>query len=240
MAAITGDIGAKLRAARQQNGTSLRSVATSLGVSPSLISQVETGKTQPSVNTLYAWVTLLGISFDDLMANPSSDGQPAPISAKSKASTRGHASVEPGPFQSSRDNPVIDMENGVRWERLAIGQGGDVQPLLVTYAPGGSSSIEGKMTRHNGHEYAYLISGELTAQLEFDTHVLSPGDSLSFDSMKPHLYVNRSDTPAVGIWFVVGREDHANEDARMGHATHSAVNSAVDVLRAMDQISARG
>ena len=55
------DIGARLRGARMQRGLSLRSVAQALGVSASLISQVETGKTQPSVSTLYALVNHLGV-----------------------------------------------------------------------------------------------------------------------------------------------------------------------------------
>ncbi|MGN6503633.1 MAG: helix-turn-helix domain-containing protein, partial [Pseudolysinimonas sp.] len=61
------DIGARLRDARLQRGLSLRSVAQALGVSASLISQVETGKTQPSVSTLYAMVNHLGVSMDELL-----------------------------------------------------------------------------------------------------------------------------------------------------------------------------
>ena len=60
-------IGARLRAARLAQGLSLRGVAEAVGVSASLVSQVETGKTQPSVSTLYAMVSHLGISMDDLL-----------------------------------------------------------------------------------------------------------------------------------------------------------------------------
>ena len=48
-------------------GLSLRGLAERLGVSPSLISQVETGRAKPSVSTLYAIVTELGISLDELV-----------------------------------------------------------------------------------------------------------------------------------------------------------------------------
>ena len=55
-----GEMGDRLREARQARGLSLRGLAERLGVSPSLISQVETGRAKPSVSTLYAIVTELG------------------------------------------------------------------------------------------------------------------------------------------------------------------------------------
>ena len=49
------------------HGLSLRVLADRLGISPSLISQVETGRAKPSVNTLYAMATELGVSIDELL-----------------------------------------------------------------------------------------------------------------------------------------------------------------------------
>src|SRR3954454_22916007 len=60
-------MGDRLRRARQARGLSLRGLAEVLGVSPSLISQVETGRAKPSVNTLYALASELGISLDVLL-----------------------------------------------------------------------------------------------------------------------------------------------------------------------------
>ena len=94
----------------------------------------------------------------------------------------------------------------MRWERLAVGEGA-ADALLVTYEPGATSSVEGRLMRHSGVEYAYILEGELTLQLDFDTYVLGPGDSLHFDSVRPHLYSNNGSTPARGIWFVVGRRE---------------------------------
>jgi len=78
--------------------------------------------------------------------------------------------------------------------------------LLVTYEPGATSSSSGKLLRHNGTEHAYLISGELTLQLGFETYHLRAGDSLQFDGATPHVYCNQGDVPARGLWFVVGRD----------------------------------
>ena len=59
--------GAAIRRARQSQGLSLRAVAREVGVSPSLLSQVETGKTQPSVTTLCALAVFLGVSLDEVL-----------------------------------------------------------------------------------------------------------------------------------------------------------------------------
>lgn len=232
------NIGARLREARLQRGMSLRSVAQELGVSASLISQVETGKTQPSVSTLYALVTHLGVSIDDLL------GTARPVDAADEVEEQALAlpiALSQPVIQHAADNPVLEMENGVRWERLAIGENGPADGLLVTYEPGASSSIEGKLMRHAGVEYAYLLEGQLTLQLEFDTFLLGPGDSVHFDSIRPHLYSNRGDLPARGVWFVVGRrqQNQVMPDAggaSSGRSNGSTLSSAVDVLRAMDSL----
>ena len=225
------DIGARLRDARMQRGFSLRSVAQALGVSASLISQVETGKTQPSVSTLYAMVNHLGVSMDELLGV-------TPVAGPVAAPVGNHGPVMPA-VQRGSENPVLDMENGVHWERLAVGEGGPADALLVSYDPGAASSIEGKLMRHSGIEYAYILEGELTLQLDFDTHVLHAGDSLQFDSVRPHLYSNNSTEVARGIWFVVGRrqQNQAMPTAPGGELRPGApLSSAVDVLRAMDDL----
>ena len=236
---MTADIGSRLRDARTQRGLSLRSMAQALGVSASLISQVETGKTQPSVSTLYAMVNHLGVSMDELMGvvPTASANTTSPVSPMFP----GGQGVQPA-VQRAGANPVLEMENGVHWERLAIGEGGPADSLLVSYDPGASSSIEGKLMRHSGMEYAYILEGEITLQLEFDTHVLGPGDSLQFDSVRPHLYSNNGDVVARGIWFVVGRRQQnqampaAPGEAAVG--SDAPLASAVDVLRAMDDLRA--
>src|SRR6187455_109895 len=60
-------IGARLRVERTRRGLSQRKLAQLVGVSPSLISQMESGKVQPSVATLFSIVTELGLSIDQLI-----------------------------------------------------------------------------------------------------------------------------------------------------------------------------
>jgi transcriptional regulator with XRE-family HTH domain/quercetin dioxygenase-like cupin family protein len=66
-------IGARLRAERRRRGLTVRGLAREIGVSASLISQIETEKSRPSVSTLYAITTALAISIEDLFAEPAAD-----------------------------------------------------------------------------------------------------------------------------------------------------------------------
>lgn len=217
----TEHVGERLRDARMLRGLSLRGLATSLGVSPSLISQVENGKVLPSVSTLYAIVTELGVSLDEILDHTPRSTAVAPAAV---------ASAPGSVVQRAAENPVLEMSNGVRWERLATGDG-PADALLVVYAPGARSSLDAAPTRHAGVEYALVLDGEITLRLDDETHVLGPGDSLHFDSSRPHLYSNDGSVPARGVWFVVGRR--ALGDASPA-GPPAVLASAVEVMDAMD------
>ncbi|WP_329295281.1 XRE family transcriptional regulator [Streptomyces pseudovenezuelae] len=196
-------VGVRIRQARLERGLGLRALAREVGVSASLVSQIETGKSQPSVSTLYAITTALGISVESL------------FEARETAAAVGSATVvhalatfaaDPGrrigPLVTPGEREVLELDSGVVWERLGHVPGTDVDFLLVTYRPGGSSSGSGGLMRHPGTEYGYLTSGELVLTLGFDEQVLRPGDAVSFESTTPHRYRNDGDEPAVGVWFV--------------------------------------
>lgn len=223
------DVGNELRRVRVARKLSLRNVASAVGVSASLLSQVETGKTQPSVSTLYALVNHLGISLDGLIK-----GQLEGAVSSGEDYEDGHHGI----VQRRSENPLIEMENGVIWERLADGGRTDADPLMVTYEPGSSSSVEGKMMRHDALEYGVIIEGTLTLRIENELHEMYPGDSFSFDANRLHMFENNSSKPARGIWFVIGNKDQKNENlSNLGPArTNGAqlpAKSAVDVLNVM-------
>ncbi len=60
------NLGVRLKRARQRSGLSLREVARQLRVSPSFVSQMENGKSTPSVATLYSLAQLLNVTVDEL------------------------------------------------------------------------------------------------------------------------------------------------------------------------------
>ena len=213
-------LGARLREERDRLGLSLRELARRLDVSPSLVSQIETGKTQPSVRTLYAIVTELGVSLDDVFTPPgrSSDGHSLPSSPRTssrKVSGTTEAMRDPaeghGRVQRAADRRVIDLGSGVHWERLTTWNDRDVDFLYAIYEAGGSSSPDGSLMRHNGREFGIVLTGKLGVTVGFEEHVLDPGDSIAFDSSIPHRLHNDGDEVVTAIWMVLGRHHHASE-----------------------------
>jgi transcriptional regulator with XRE-family HTH domain len=69
-------IGPRIRARRVELGISLRELARRIDVSASFVSRVETGRCPPSVGTLCALTSELGISADDLLADSESRAVP--------------------------------------------------------------------------------------------------------------------------------------------------------------------
>ncbi|MFD8042659.1 XRE family transcriptional regulator [Streptomyces sp. WAC 05379] len=219
-------VGARIRQARLAHGTSLRALAREIGVSASLVSQIENGKSQPSVSTLYAITTALGISIESLFdagegiaataaTAPATALTPGPGTAPGTATDPAPGTVlhalasfaaDPGrrigPVVTPDEREVLELDSGVVWERLGHVPGTHVDFLQVTYRPGGASSSSGGLMRHAGTEYGCLTSGELILTLGFDEYTLRPGDAVCFESTTPHRYRNDGDVPAVGTWFV--------------------------------------
>jgi len=212
-------IGDHLREVRLGRGLSLRALAGRVGVSPSLISQVETGRARPSVRTLYAIVSELGISLDELLFPDAARAAEAAGGA-AVAATRGSSDETPSapsfeirlpdqPVQRSGDRKVIRLASGVTWERLTTESIPNVDFLHVTYEVGGASSPEHEFQRHPGQEWGYVVDGSLGVTIGFDDVVLGPGDAIAFDSTTPHRLYNAGTEPVHGIWFVLGRRSGA-------------------------------
>ena len=207
--AVVPPVGARIRQARLERGTSLRALAREIGVSASLVSQIETGKSQPSVSTLYAITTALGISVESLFdARESVAASPLAASTATVPHALAAFAADPGrrigPLVGSGGRETLELDSGVVWERLGRVPGVEADFLLVTYRPGGSSSGSGGLMRHAGTEYGYLTAGALVLTLGFEEYTLRAGDSVCFESTTPHRYRNDGEVPAVGVWFVSG------------------------------------
>jgi transcriptional regulator with XRE-family HTH domain len=187
-AEVDSDACEKLRAARIEADLSLRELGRRVGISASMLSQIENGRAQPSVATLYALVSCLNLSLDELLGG-----------------TTGRRDRLRVPVVGPAERAILVMDSGVTWERLTAESDPLVDALMVTYPPGSRSSSGGGLMSHSGREYGFLLSGRLTVQLGFETFTLEAGSSVSFDSAIPHAYVNDYAEAAQGVWHVVGR-----------------------------------
>jgi transcriptional regulator with XRE-family HTH domain len=219
-------LGARIRQAREATGLSLREVARRVQVSPSFVSQVERGKANPSVGTLYALVSVLGTSVDELMGDQDAapgrnrmapTGQPRAASGSDGRTAWSRVEV---PVQRAEGRRRVQM-SGVTWERLTHDDDPFVDFLEVVYQPGSMSCPPDDMMRHGGREYGHVKSGVLQVQVGFDTYSLGPGDSIHFDSMTPHRLSNPYEESCTAIWVVLARRDsHSAAGADTENSAH--------------------
>lgn len=178
-------IGKRTAAFRVARGMRISDLARGAGVSASLISQIERGQSRPSVSTLFALAETLGLPVDAFFREQPDETIPA------------QAPPEPAPTDPHlvrrEERVVIDIEGGVRWERLTPATLRDVEFMELVYGPGAQSSPT--LYRHPGTEMIMILSGRLDIYLGFDCYHLEPGDSMHFPSAVPHRYVN----PTEGI-----------------------------------------
>ena len=185
------EIGRRLAAHRSSRGMKVSALAREVGVSPSLISQIERGQSRPSVSTLFALAQALDVPVDAFFRDHEQ------VVARDAVETRAEP---PGPREPRRDHrhlvrrderAVIEIEGGVRWERLTPTALDEVEFLELVYGPGAESHPS--LYRHPGMEMVLLLTGKLTIFVGFERYDLVPGDSICFASTTPHRYVNPGD-----------------------------------------------
>jgi transcriptional regulator with XRE-family HTH domain len=198
---VSADLGSRLRVAREGKGMTVRGLARYVGVSPSLVSQIERSRVMPSVGTLYAIANELGLVVDDLFRGSTPKTKGRDRSVEKDAS---FADIQ-NPVLQAHERKTINLADGVRWERLTPAPDKDLEFLVVVYNAGAESCPKDALIRHGGKEYAYLISGRLGIKISFEEFELGPGDSISFDAQMPHRLWTIGREPAVAVWVVLNR-----------------------------------
>ena len=179
----------------------------------------------PSVATLFAICSALDITTDELFESEDAASDPGvefveTISGGTDAGNnawRTNASYGNTPIDASTSNdvtvsrgssPVVHphhrkilvLDSGVTWESLTVARSDKTDFMFVRYDVGGSSTMEGRLIRHVGNEYGFVLSGTLEITLGFETYRLNAGDSISFDSSRPHRLANVGNVPVEAIW----------------------------------------
>jgi DNA-binding XRE family transcriptional regulator/quercetin dioxygenase-like cupin family protein len=224
---LAGDIGRRLAAHRGQRGMRVAELAREVGVTPSLISQIERGMSRPSVSTLFAIAQALDVPVDAFFREPQ---QPAAAARQDGPSGPGSSGL-PGPGQAGPGQAppadgryvvrrggraVIDIEGGVRWERLTRSTLDHLDFFELVYEPGAESHP--CQYTHPGTEMVLVMSGCLEITIGFERYLLEPGDSIDFPSSMPHRYVNPGRQTARAVTVILydcpGGGGQAPPDAR--------------------------
>ena len=195
---------------RRESSMSMSELGRKVGVSPSMISQIERGQTLPSVGTLFALAAALGVTVDAFLTPPKpkeaeddGDGDATPRSvveaheaAVQAASGPVREPIEAMPAPAREGMYVVrhdqrasvPIRGGVTWERMTPRSLEDVEFLELDYAPYAESDDE--LYRHPGIEMVLVLEGNFEIHVGFETYALEVGDSMLFPSSLPHRYVN--------------------------------------------------
>ena len=168
-------LGPKLRRLRTRSGMGIVEAAERAGISAGFLSSIERAQANASVATLQRLASAYGTTVMDLFEAP----------------RRRERLVRPG------DRRVLDVQSGVRMERLSSGAT-MLQSMLFRVAP--LSGSDGSYS-HQGEEFVYMLAGSLEVWLdEVECFVLHEGDGFWFESTLGHRWFNPADTEAVLLW----------------------------------------
>jgi transcriptional regulator with XRE-family HTH domain len=159
-------VGPRLRALRQQRGTTLAELSTVTGISVSTLSRLESGGRKPTLELLLALARAYQVPLDELT------GVTAP----------GDPRIRPRPVRRNGRTliPLTRRPGGIRAYKMFI-------------PPGEPDS---DLKSHEGYEWMYVLSGRLRVRLGEHDLVLRPGEAAEFDTRTPHWFGNPGPEPA--------------------------------------------
>jgi DNA-binding XRE family transcriptional regulator len=166
---VTRQIGATAKRLRNSLGLTLGEVAKRSTISPGMLSRLENGDVSPSLETLGALTSVLGVPLSNLFTDigkPRGGAQHVPkgqgLEVVRRGTKRGH---------------TYHLLAADRGPRRAF------EPFLVTL---NDKSEVFPGFEHPGTEFIYLLEGSLTYRHGDETHLLKAGDALSFNGAVPH------------------------------------------------------
>lgn len=165
-------IGSKVRRLRLGRAMGLVELGRHTGLSASLLSKIETGKSLPTLLTLQRLAMVFSVGLDHFFAADEARPVFAVVRATERLRFPGQAgTAEPSYWFESLDFRAVNRKLDAY---LA-----DVQPAAEA----------GRVTHeHAGAEFVYVTEGSLGLWHDGEETRLDRGDSVYFDSSRPHGY----------------------------------------------------
>jgi transcriptional regulator with XRE-family HTH domain len=173
-------LGKRFRDLRKQKRLTLTRLADMTGRSVSLLSQIETGKVNPSFSSMQTLADALGVPLSQLML-------------------RDEARVENDhALMKSRDRKVLRTRGGVEHQLLSHSLSPSFEFVVNVLPPGSSTGKD--LYAHEGLECGLLLEGELEVQVGKRIYRMKPGDSITLASSVPHRLANCGPKSATAVW----------------------------------------
>ena len=149
---VLGGVGRRLRSVRTARRMTLDDLSRMTGISVSTLSRLESGGRKPPLELLLPLAQTFGLPLDDLVGAP--------------------------PIGDPRVHPRPVRRNGMTVIPLSHIPG--PQQALKMVIP--ATKDAPRLTRHEGHEWMYILSGELRLIVGDHDSVLLPGQAAEFDT----------------------------------------------------------
>jgi transcriptional regulator with XRE-family HTH domain len=181
-------LGARIKALRTERGLRQNELAQKAKLTPSLLSQIESGKLTPSLHTLGRLAAALGV----------------PIGALFEQAPNGRIHVG-----RRKDYAQVSFDGSTeRWEVLAAGLfRGKVRAVVSTLGPRGRGVAPERVRIEPGEmKLMYVLQGKIALAYNGERHVLAAGDSAYLDGGIPHTWENLGPCSARTLWVITGKD----------------------------------
>ena len=179
-------LGERIRALRADRQLQQRQLAEKAGLTPSLLSQIESGRLTPSLHTLGKLAGALGM----------------PIAALFEPAPNGRLHVT-----RKKDYPVVSFDGtGETWQVLGAGLfQGKIRSVVSTIGPRGKGLKTDKVVIEPGQmKLFYVLEGKVVLSYNGEAHTLEAGDSAYLDGGTPHHWENAGAKTARALWVILG------------------------------------
>jgi transcriptional regulator with XRE-family HTH domain len=176
-------MGIRIKKKRELFGFRIKDLSNQIGVTSSLISQIESGKAFPSIVTLKKIADALQTTVGELIGENESLGKHPLLKAKERRF-------------------VKKNRNGTRLHMLSYHDPSkQIEPYIIQF--GKNATSKGIMTsKFPGQEFCFILKGEFEAEVNKERYHLSQGDGFYFNSREPHHFKNISDDEGEIIWII--------------------------------------
>ena len=166
------DIAKNITEYRKRKNMTIKELANLTGVTPSLLSQIEKGSANPSINTLRQISSVLEVPLFNFFINN--------VPTESLVVRK-----------DSRKKIMFPEDDSFAYELLMPNTKGEIELMLMKIPPQGASSKE--QFSHIGEEAAYVIKGSVRLYLNDSIIDLNCGDSVKIPPHSNHRWENVGD-----------------------------------------------
>ncbi|WP_217563025.1 cupin domain-containing protein [Paenibacillus sp. GbtcB18] len=172
------DIGKKVEKYRKAKDFSIRELAKLAEITPSMLSQIERGLANPSIQTLKVLAKTLEVpTFSFFMEETNTDDL----------------------VVRSNNRKKMVMDN-ISYELVSPDCTGNLATAIMNLPPNTASSE--KQMEHKGEEVAFVLEGKIKVFLDDEEYVLEPGDSVKIPAQMKHKWENNFNEHAAILFSV--------------------------------------